>query len=333
MAILSSHASHWLALLFSAGVASLLHKLHPWAVFEPRAAGDATLTLTLSTTSTRPSLFFVVSHPRSGTHLAMDHIANAVPHSIVIKTNHALATVHDVGSCECWQWMLAAGHVVHAYRDVRDVFVSTYFYEREWDPRIRRMRFSDFVNSSAEIERVARTWGESTASWAMLEGDGVLQLPFDDSRAHLPLVRYRLAKLAGRDTRAALAPRPHVAVSSVLPGSGRLGSSRPWQTHLPPQTATRLVELGAQHQREVLTSGRAGGGQRVLQQCPKASAPGHLAKEVRPVRDLKRDPTNVENCGETGYPTLDDIPNAPASCAANPNLLGLVVCVRSLQAG
>ena len=102
-------------------------------------------------------------------HVWLQVIADALPGSVVIKA-HLLATKEDM-PCDCWAWMQKVGLVAHAYRDVRDVFTSLYFYERGFMRRRGRANVSyssleEFAASHKQRERVAKSWAYATVGQA-----------------------------------------------------------------------------------------------------------------------------------------------------------------------
>jgi hypothetical protein len=75
---------------------------------------------------------FVVSNRRSGTHMTIGMLANNFkPPFRIVKTNHVKAGTEI--DCLCIEWMRQMGGIVHPFRDVKDMLVSTYYYRRVCD--------------------------------------------------------------------------------------------------------------------------------------------------------------------------------------------------------
>jgi len=152
-------------------------------------------------------IIWVVSHRRSGTHLTMDLISNLIqPPFRIVKTNHIYMVNEDETAsdprfalnCRCLNYMKSTGKVVHAYRDVRDVVVSMYYYYRSFNAsRVKNMEQTDFYNNAkGSRDYFIDTWINTTVPWFAQED--VLQLNFSETVSRLENTFDKITEFLGK---------------------------------------------------------------------------------------------------------------------------------------
>lgn len=149
---------------------------------------------------------FVVSHRRSGTHLTMDLLSHIMsPPFRVVKANHAYLTESASSddlkrggiNCNCFNYMRKTGKIVHAYRDVRDVVTSMYYYYRTYNPGFMKgvTKKEYFQNKGGVRNKVIETWVNTTGPWFM--HDDIFQLQFTDAVSGYEYIYDKIALFLG----------------------------------------------------------------------------------------------------------------------------------------
>ena len=133
---------------------------------------------------------YIVSHRRSGTHLTMTTLANNFENIEVIKQEDHPACDEVSMGCERLEKLLNSGKVVHAYRDVRDVLVSVYYYQEHIRKKFNKppsnQTFSDFLveknwHPSPPYRKMSRIeyWRHHYESWMAIPN--IIHINFEDS--------------------------------------------------------------------------------------------------------------------------------------------------------
>lgn len=137
----------------------------------------------------RENNILVITHPRSGTHWALDAIrhnsrgisstfleldpllrrdSSAVErfYSALDSTEQTLLIkAHVVPTLEPFRvrddlsklvdWLLGVSRILYVYRDGRDVMVSLYYYSMRTQPDVREMSFSEFLRSANSLDVIS----------------------------------------------------------------------------------------------------------------------------------------------------------------------------------
>ena len=115
---------------------------------------------------------------------------------MIIKTNHVKATTRL--GCECIRWMQRMGGIMHPYRNVKDVLVSTFYYRQgkhgESDPWLKKDKrtFSEFLRRSGG--EVIEEWRQTNYGWQ--QQPGVVWVYFTDNVDDARREAYVLPRLA-----------------------------------------------------------------------------------------------------------------------------------------
>lgn len=158
------------------------------------------------------STVWVASHRRSGTHMMMDILSQALEGDFsVVKMMHLSAT-EDEMSCECLRYLKANGRFVHTFRDVRDVLVSVYYYQRKFGAALTKgLSIQQFLRGDRGArDSVLRDWVKTTSSW--LAQPDVLSLRYEDTVQGFPHTYNLLSRFTGLPVRTyALRPREMIS--------------------------------------------------------------------------------------------------------------------------
>lgn len=188
-----------------------------------------------------PKTVWIVSHRRSGTHMTIDLIAQAIEGPLrIVKAAHIVPMTDEL-SCECLTYLQQHGKFIHAYRDVRDVVVASYYYRKNFDREYAHLNFSSYLqNRNGLLVSVIRSWARSHVGW--ISQPNVLSLNFDETVLAYPHVLDKIASFLSQPVKSyTISPREMQSLSkavSKFAGKGSCG----WKVTIGPTTARKIVE-------------------------------------------------------------------------------------------
>lgn len=199
-------------------------------------------------------IVWVVSHRRSGTHMTMDIMANAIQGPLtIVKTAHVVPLKGRM-TCECLTYIRSKGEIVHAYRDVRDVVIANYYYRRVFDKRFQEMTIQEYLSKPEHLEGVIDSWASAVFGWFSIPN--VLPLNFDDSASSLGFVYKRLSDFLSRPIKNIDLDTGRMKSPSHAVGRGVGNGPSGWHDYMDSSMSSRILararKTGKRVLREVL---------------------------------------------------------------------------------
>lgn len=223
-------------------------------------------------TSQIPTVF-IVSNRRSGTHLTMDLLSHIMsPPYRLVKTNHVYLTESTTPedlkagiNCRCFNYMRKTGKIVHAYRDVRDVVISMYYYYRSYNHQglMKGFKKDDFLKNQKGVRnKVIQTWVNTTVPWFMY--DDIFQLEFSDAISGYEHIYDKIALFLGLKLRGKVPVDPRKMTSpsgavAKMKGKGDHG----YKDEMTADIANEILELARSMHNEK---------RRLFKSCPLSSS-------------------------------------------------------------
>ena len=129
-----------------------------------------------------PTIIYVASHRRSGTHLLMNTVFNNFNQVSIHKMNHVVPD--EFIGCECLYGILNNAFVLYVERDFDAVVRSMFYYMQTFTNKYditRSTTMDDFLKMDTPLLDIAWMWKHTRDSWKPYVMSGqVLKLRFDD---------------------------------------------------------------------------------------------------------------------------------------------------------